>query len=110
MNSRACFTVWGRRENTMQFTILNKALEKLGRPLPPAPPRTNFHLSDGKDEMRAEFEKIGFKDVRMWYQPSNWLYRDGKEYVELFLKENPDNKAILDEELMEMAAKIFDEE
>jgi hypothetical protein len=31
------------------------------------------------------FIDAGFAEVKMWFQPANFLYRDGAEYVEQFL-------------------------
>jgi ubiquinone/menaquinone biosynthesis C-methylase UbiE len=90
--SRACFSVWGRQENCLQFQITSMACERLGRPAPEGPPRTNFHLNEKKEEVCAEFLKAGFKDLKMWYQPSNWLYRNGEEFVKAFLAPRPDTK------------------
>lgn len=59
--------------------------------------------------MRAEFQRIGFKDVRMWYQPSNWFYKNGHDYVEKFVKFNT-GAASDDRELLDLCAKMFDEE
>lgn len=64
--SKACFSVWGRPENSFQFTVMKKSCEKLGRPAPAGGPN-NFHLNEIKDEMQAEFLQAGFKDIKMWY-------------------------------------------
>lgn len=41
-----------------------------------------FALSADLDALRQMFVDAGFKadDVRIWYQPGNWWYRDGEDY------------------------------
>jgi hypothetical protein len=75
--SRACFSVWGRPENTLQFTVVEMANERLGRPALPTPAHSNFHLNGKIDEVKHEFFKAGFKGLKVWYQPSNWYFKDG---------------------------------
>lgn len=58
--SRACFSVWGRKEKSLQFMIQAMACERLGRPLSEGAPRSNFHLDDKKEEVLAEFSNAGF--------------------------------------------------
>ena len=75
--SRACFSVWGRRENSMQMTVVEMANARLGRPPLPTPPHNNFHLNEKIEEVKLEFCKAGFKGLKVWYQPSNWYFKDG---------------------------------
>ena len=43
--SRACFTVWGREENCLNFTIQSQAFKILGRELPPQEDGRYFSFS-----------------------------------------------------------------
>ena len=48
-------------------------------------PNNNFWLGNDLEKTKARFMNAGFKEVKMWYQPANWLYRDGTEFVNGFL-------------------------
>ena len=50
--SIACFSVWGRRENCLQFEVMGKVRERLGKEPMPAVARTTFHLSDNWEETK----------------------------------------------------------
>merc|ERR1711957_277728 len=65
--SRACFTVWGRREGCKQFTIMTQALKNLGREVPDAPARNNFTDGNDPEGTKKKFEAAGFNEVKMWY-------------------------------------------
>ena len=49
--SKACFTVWGKPDNCIQFTMMKRALERLGKPAPPKPAHDEFHLSQKQEEL-----------------------------------------------------------
>lgn len=50
--SKACFTVWGRPENTVQFIITRLASERLGRPpVVYNMAHDNFHINKNKDKV-----------------------------------------------------------
>jgi len=74
--TRAAFTVWGRRSHTLQFELIKMAMKKLGREVP-TEDRSNFDLGEDLPGLQADCEKVGFKNVKMWHQPINMLYRDG---------------------------------
>jgi len=103
--SRACFTIWGRPENCIQFTILREALGNLGRAQPPLMPA--FAVSADKEGLKQKFLDAGFNEVKMWYQPANWLYRDGKELTENFLP-GVAGPMVKDAEVMGECARLFD--
>jgi len=49
-----------------------------------------YKLGNDKEGTKAMFLEAGFNEVKMWYQPVNWMYRDGEEYVKAFHDEvNP---------------------
>ena len=81
--SKACYTVWGRPEECIQFTILREALGNLGQTQPPL--NSAFAVGADKEGTKQKFLDAGFNEVKMWYQASNWLYRDGKELIENFM-------------------------
>ena len=67
-NSKACFTVWGRPENTVQFKITGLAMEKLGRPqVPYNAANDNFHIQKNKEQVLKDFKAVGFTNVKSWY-------------------------------------------
>ena len=78
--SAACFSIWGRKEYTRQFMIPIEAYINLGREPPVSPHMAYFAISD-QEALRTVFKEAGFaEDVRMWYQPSNWLFRTAEDY------------------------------
>ena len=97
-NSKACFSVWGRPERTIQFTIMKEVNKRLGRQIVPYnAAHDNFHLSRDIEVVKEEFRKAGFnKQIKAWYQAANWLYEDGKDFVQRFIINQPGGN--LDEE------------
>ena len=65
--SRACFTVWGRPEQTLNFVIAKKALCELNNT--PYELNPNFKITNAfETEVKEEIVKAGFsKDIRSWY-------------------------------------------
>jgi hypothetical protein len=70
-NSRACFSVWGHREECKQFSILNEALVNCkqdsfasGKSIWSG---TNFAISENSDKTKEMFLEAGFADVKMWF-------------------------------------------
>ena len=41
----------------------------------------DFAYGTDKEATKKQFLDAGFNEVKMWYQPANWLYRDGTEFV-----------------------------
>lgn len=58
--SAACFSIWGREENTKQFTIPNQALTNLGREVPAGHNASYFAFSKDRVALRALFNQAGF--------------------------------------------------
>ena len=84
--SKACFTVWGRRENTIVFTIVEQAKKNLiaKGELPAEEEKkeaSNFDLSENIEEYSAFMKETGFNEVKYWYQPMHVNYRTGEEFV-----------------------------
>lgn len=84
--SRACFSVWGRPERSLNFTILKEAKRRLGRPENDLPPM--FHISQNIESVKKEFVSAGFApDLKCWYQPANWMFNDGEDFVKRFMSD-----------------------
>ena len=75
----ACFGVWGRKENSIQFTLFSRAREVLG--LPPAGGPSNWHICDNYEAVKEEFTNAGFVGLKRWFAPCNWSYKDGADFV-----------------------------
>jgi hypothetical protein len=52
----------------------------------PKPLQDNFHINDKIEEVKDEFNKAGFSGLKVWYQPSNWYFKNGKEFVANFVE------------------------
>ena len=79
----AAWSVWGRPEGSLMFTIPGLAAEEVGLRLPEGA-RSNFHLGD-REELRAQIAGHGFERVLTWYSPMIRPFRSGAEYAELIL-------------------------
>ena len=79
--SAACFTVWGRRERSLQFTFWNKVLaeflnEDQMKTLDAE--RTHFYMWDDEGaHLKDCLEKAGFKGIKYWVQAQNFMIRTG---------------------------------
>jgi len=105
--SFACFTVWGRPEETISMTVIGQAREALGGPKYETP--GYFHITQNWDEVRKEFIKAGFhKSVKSWFQPNNWWFKDGKDFVERFYKSNPLHAPNVTEPMEKKVAELYD--
>ena len=74
------FTAWGRRENFVNFQILEQILEKYGGGPKEPPKRTNYDRGANPELLKQEMEEIGFTDIRMWYQHMNFIYQSFEEF------------------------------
>jgi len=68
----AGFVVWGRRENSPQFTLPVTTMTKAGLPLPQSTTRSPFHLGD-LEKTRGMLLAAGFGPVVAWYSVRVWL-------------------------------------
>ena len=87
-DSAACFTIWGRRDMSLQFTCVEMALEKYmseDQKKAEAAIRSNFHLYEDKGvKMREYLQQVGFKEIKMWEQPLNIVFLNGEDYMTKF--------------------------
>ena len=76
------FTVWGRKQNIQNFEILDEVLIKhdLKSKIPPA--KTSYDLGKDPEALRTEMESLGFLNVRIWYQPMNFNFKNADVYTE----------------------------
>jgi len=61
----------------------NQALKNLGRePRPDAEADARYYaLSNDHEGIKRMCLEAGFtSDIRLWYQPCNWYYKDGADY------------------------------
>ena len=79
--SLACFTIWGRPENCLIFQIRRQAFINLGREPLPGEDTKYWALQSDHEALKRMCLEAGFSsDVRIWYQPCNWYFKDGTEY------------------------------
>ena len=91
--SKACFTVWGRRERSLLFTLANLAKKSLNKEavqldLGASTEKSNFDYAEDIAQHEAVFKSVGFTQVKYWYQPQNFPYRSGKEFLESAVNKN----------------------
>jgi len=107
--SRACFTIWGRPENCLNFFIRRQAFLNLGRDPLPGDDVRYWDLQSDHEALRRMCIEAGFSaaDVRIWYQPCNWYFKDGADYWEGMKWRIPEQKQ--DEALKTESIRLFDE-
>jgi ubiquinone/menaquinone biosynthesis C-methylase UbiE len=64
----AAFSVWGRAENSPQFTVLSQVAAELGIQSGDKT-RSNFHLGVNLDKVKQMALQAGFSKAFTWYQP-----------------------------------------
>lgn len=74
----AGFTVWGREENSKQFTLMPQALQAVGVELI-KPPRNYFHLNN-TEKLEKDFRDTGFKNIKIYYTPCNYAMTNQELY------------------------------
>ena len=65
LGSRACFTIWGRRELSLNFTIREIAVKNLGMQIP-STAASNFDLGQNIEETKKTVLAAGFSQVKVW--------------------------------------------
>lgn len=75
----AGFSMWGRAENSPQFTLNNVALKKLGVELKQTS-RSSFHLNDITKTTEMVKSAAGFSRVVAWYSTSPFDIWSAEEY------------------------------
>jgi ubiquinone/menaquinone biosynthesis C-methylase UbiE len=59
-------TAWGKRENSLNFSIVDEAKRNLGIEIIPAAP-SNFDLGENIESVIEHMQNLGFKQVKYWY-------------------------------------------
>ena len=84
--STAVFTIWGKREESLQFTIIEDVFKEH---LPEeeankiAEQKSNFDFYETYP-IKETLEEIGFKKLKLWMQPANVVqFEDGEHFVKL---------------------------
>lgn len=97
---KAIFSVWGRKGNDENFTLLNKVLEDHDIPVNKTNGRSIYHLND-KEKLIKMFEDAGFKKCIAWNQYIAFRrlnleeqYEMQKNYVDMKLKEETEEKRV----------------
>eukprot|EP00026_Physarum_polycephalum_P011657 Phypoly_transcript_11897.p1 GENE.Phypoly_transcript_11897~~Phypoly_transcript_11897.p1 ORF type:complete len:147 (+),score=30.78 Phypoly_transcript_11897:724-1164(+) len=68
-NGTAAFSVWGRKENSSQFTYLSQITEPMGVSLAfGTPTRSPFHLGVNLENLRKRAIQAGFSRAVTFYQ------------------------------------------
>ncbi|KAM9994603.1 hypothetical protein ACTFIZ_007742 [Dictyostelium cf. discoideum] len=79
----AAFSVWGRPENSNQFTIVKKIADEIGIDMS-SQERSSFHLND-TIKLRQMALDAGFSRVLAGHSFVNSPIQNGEEYSEVFL-------------------------
>jgi ubiquinone/menaquinone biosynthesis C-methylase UbiE len=78
------FTIYGREGFFQNYEMLVDVLirhELMPRPNKEDPPKkTIYDLSREPTKLKTEMEALGFTQIRMWYQPMNFNFKDADEY------------------------------
>ena len=81
--SRAVFTIWANRDNNLQFTVVQKIINRY-KPDYRSSQDQNFNIWNDKGaQLKADMEKVGYTEIKMWEQPTNVLFKDGEEYMKI---------------------------
>lgn len=99
----AAWSVWGRPEGSLMFTLPGLAADEVGLELP-AGKRSNFHLGDS-EVLRARVLGHGFSRVLAWYSPMIRPIRSGATYADLILA-TPRWEGYLEESTPELGSAI----
>ncbi|CDW81850.1 UNKNOWN [Stylonychia lemnae] len=78
--ARLAFTVWGSQNNSNNFGILNMLIEKFKIGPDEKPAKTYYHICQNKDTVRQEMIDMGFSNIKMWFQPMNFPFKNFEEY------------------------------
>lgn len=77
--SRACFGIWGTKENSFLFTSNVVAKQNLG--MEPGAHHPNFKLSEDIESLKKRVKNAGFSRVKTWFQTENFPVFDGETYL-----------------------------
>lgn len=82
----------------------------MGRDVPFGHQDKYYTMSGNFEQLSQKFSDVGFEasDVRIWYQPCNWYFKDGRDYWDrmkvLICEQNRD------EAVREEVIRLFEEE
>ena len=76
------FSVWGRKENIQIYPFLESILERHGLGPQVKPTKTNYDLAINADILKQEMEQIGFINVKMWFQPVNFVFNTFEDFFD----------------------------
>lgn len=112
----ASFSMWGRKENCRQCTILDPVTSSLGISLTSGPRRSPFHIGADEAQLRKRALAAGFSKCVTFYQMQPIPLLDGKPITELLLAP-PNNQKMLQtypaekvEELKTKLTQMIDED
>lgn len=94
--AKLAFSVWGRREFSHNFSILEDIMTKHGLGPKEKPKKSNFDLGKDPEGMKQELLALGFSNIRIWYQPMNFNYADFEDYFNTIFKQ-PTAAAVMKE-------------
>lgn len=103
-NGIAGFIVWGRKENSDQFTIVPKSVHQVTGKIEEGG-RSNFHLQD-KEKTRQLILNAGFKKCIAWYSAAPLSVMSGKEYLE-HIRKGPNMADLFNKMDEETREKVF---
>lgn len=85
MNSIAVFTVWGAREESLFFSLVDMVLEKYLTAEQLAEhkkAKTMFHIYDDKGvKFKADLESVGFKGIKIFEAAQHLMYLTGAQLI-----------------------------
>lgn len=68
----------------------------------------NFQISTNIEQVKKDFIDVGFTGLKAWYQPANWFYKDGHDFVQKFEPNMP--AAALNDEIRSLIAQEYDKQ
>ena len=66
----AGFSVWGRKENSLTFSVMPEAMKNLGIVTTTVPP--NFFKLNDDAKLKSDLESVGFTCVKTFYSPCHF--------------------------------------
>eukprot|EP00026_Physarum_polycephalum_P017805 Phypoly_transcript_19148.p1 GENE.Phypoly_transcript_19148~~Phypoly_transcript_19148.p1 ORF type:complete len:153 (+),score=20.27 Phypoly_transcript_19148:267-725(+) len=91
----AAFSVWGRRGNSPQITILPETAAKFKVELPQGPPQISpFHLSADPEAFKVRVKNAGFSSCTTFYQNHPCQVFSGTEFANIVTNQPPIRTAL----------------
>ncbi len=85
------FSVWGRKENVQNFSILEDVL--IRHELIPQAPLTKYTCKD-PEPTRQLMLQLGFTNIHIWYQHMNFNFEDEFKFCEAMCQTNMAREAL----------------